>query len=209
MSRYTGSVCRLCRREGQKLFLKGERCYTEKCAMVARKASTPGQHGQSRKKVSDYGIQLRAKQMTKRYYGVGENQFHHYYEMATRKEGTIGDNLMRFLELRLDNVVYRAGLASSRKEARQLVLHRHFTVNGRTVNIPSYQVKVGDEIAVAKNFTDSDKLDAIIEANGARPVPQWISKNAEAQQMTIAALPNRADIELEVDELLIVELYSK
>ena len=151
MARYTGAVCRLCRREGQKLFLKGERCYTAKCS-VARRAYAPGQHGQGRKKVSEYGIQLRAKQKAKRFYGVSENQFYHYYEMAERRPGITGENLLRFLESRLDNIVYRAGFANSRKEARQLVLHRHFTVNGKRVNIPSYLCKAGDVIAVADGF---------------------------------------------------------
>ena len=143
MARYTGASCRLCRREGQKLFLKGERCYSDKCAIVTRKGAVPGQHGQGRKKVSEYGIQLRAKQKTKRFYGVSENQFYHYYEMAERRPGMAGENLLRFLESRLDNIVYRAGFANSRKEARQLVLHRHFTVNGKRVNIPSYLVQSG------------------------------------------------------------------
>ena len=157
MARYTGAVCRQCRREGQKLFLKGERCYSEKCSMNTR-AFAPGQHGQlnARKKVSEYGLQLRAKQKAKRYYGVLESQFAHYFEMAERKAGMTGENLLRILESRLDNVVYRAGFAMSRKEARQLVLHRHFTVNGQTVNIPSYLLKAGDKVAV--KTTDCGKI---------------------------------------------------
>ena len=162
MARYTGAVCRQCRREGQKLFLKGERCYSEKCSMNTR-AFAPGQHGQlnARKKVSEYGLQLRAKQKAKRYYGVLEGQFAHYFEMAERKAGMTGENLLRILESRLDNVVYRAGFAMSRKEARQLVLHRHFTVNGQVVNIPSYLLKAGDKVEV--KTTDCGKIKECIE----------------------------------------------
>lgn len=209
MARYTGPSCRLCRREGQKLFLKGERCYSDKCALITRKGAVPGQHGQGRKKVSEYGIQLRAKQKTKRFYGVSESQFHHYYEMAERKVGITGENLLRYLESRLDNIVYRAGFANSRKEARQLVLHRHFTVNGKRVNVPSYLCREGDVIAVADNFKSSDKLESITEINGARPVPEWMNKNGDQATVSIVRLPNREDIDLEVEERLIVELYSK
>ena len=192
MARYTGASCRLCRREGQKLFLKGERCYSDKCAIVTRKGAVPGQHGQGRKKVSEYGIQLRAKQKAKRFYGVSENQFYHYYEMAERRPGITGENLLRFLESRLDNIVYRAGFANSRKEARQLVL-----------------CKAGDVIAVADGFKNSEKLKSIVEINGARPVPMWIDKNKDQMVASIVRLPNREDIDLEVEEHLIVELYSK
>ena len=209
MARYTGASCRLCRREGQKLFLKGERCYSDKCAIVTRKGAVPGQHGQGRKKVSEYGIQLRAKQKAKRFYGVSENQFYHYYEMAERRPGITGENLLRFLESRLDNIVYRAGFANSRKEARQLVLHRHFTVNGKRVNIPSYLCKAGDVIAVADGFKNSEKLKSIVEINGARPVPMWSDKNQDQMVASSVRLPNREDIDLEVEEHLIVELYSK
>ena len=208
MARYTGAVCRQCRREGQKLFLKGERCYSEKCSMNHR-AFAPGQHGQlnARKKVSEYGLQLRAKQKAKRYYGVLESQFAHYFEMAERKAGMTGENLLRILESRLDNVVYRAGFAMSRKEARQLVLHRHFTVNGQTVNIPSYLLKAGDKVAV--KTTDCGKIKECIEKNAARPVPVWMSKDAENMAGVVDRLPDRADIDFEVEEHLIVELYSK
>ena len=208
MARYTGAVCRQCRREGQKLFLKGERCYSEKCSMNHR-AFAPGQHGQlnARKKVSEYGLQLRAKQKAKRYYGVLESQFAHYFEMAERKAGMTGENLLRILESRLDNVVYRAGFAMSRKEARQLVLHRHFTVNGQTVNIPSYLLKAGDKLAV--KTTDCGKIKECIEKNAARPVPVWMSKDAENMAVVVDRLPDRADIDFEVEEHLIVELYSK
>ena len=208
MARYTGAVCRQCRREGQKLFLKGERCYSEKCSMNHR-AFAPGQHGQlnARKKVSEYGLQLRAKQKAKRYYGVLESQFAHYFEMAERKAGMTGENLLRILESRLDNVVYRAGFAMSRKEARQLVLHRHFTVNGQTMNIPSYLLKAGDKVAV--KTTDCGKIKECIEKNAARPVPVWMSKDAENMAVVVDRLPDRADIDFEVEEHLIVELYSK
>lgn len=208
MARYTGAVCRMCRREGQKLFLKGERCYTDKCA-IARRAYAPGQHGQGRKKSSEYGIQLRAKQMTRRYYGVLEGQFRHYYEMAERKEGKTGDVLLSILESRLDNVVFRCGWASSHAEARQLVNHGHFTVNGKRVDIPSYLVKVGDVVAVCEKSRSSEKFKAILEANASRPIPKWIEVVRESFEGKIVAVPQREDIDLAVDETLIVELYSK
>ncbi len=208
MARYTGAVCRLCRREGQKLFLKGERCYTGKCA-VSRRAYAPGQHGQARnRKASEYGKQLRTKQYARRYYGVLEGQFRHYFEMATKMTGVTGENLLRLLESRLDNVVYRLGYASSRAEARQLVTQGHFTVNGRKVNIPSYLTKVGEAIAVKENSRTLDKIKAIAEANGSRPVPKWLEKTAE-WEAKIAAVPAREDIDLPIEETLIVELYSK
>ena len=208
MARYTDAVCRLCRREGKKLFLKGERCYTDKCAVV-RRAYAPGQHGQGRKKASEYGIQLRAKQQAKRYYGVLESQFHHYFELADRKQGVTGENLLRLLESRLDNVVYRLGFASSRPEARQLVTHRHFTVNGKRVNIPSFRVKPGDVIAVYDKSRNSDKFKMIMEANGSRPAPKWLEVDRANFKATVLSLPNREDIDLDVEETLIVELYSK
>lgn len=208
MARYTGAVCRLCRREGQKLFLKGERCYSDKCA-IARRQYAPGQHGQNRKKVSEYGLQLRAKQKAKRYYGVLEGQFAKYFDIAERKQGVTGENLLRVLESRFDNVVYRLGLASSRKEARQLVLHNHFTVNGKKANIPSMLLKAGDVVAVAEGSRTSDKIKAVIEANSARPVPQWLDFDANTLSGKITVLPNREDIDLDVEEHLIVELYSK
>ncbi len=208
MARYTGAVCRLCRREGQKLFLKGERCYTGKCA-VARRAYAPGQHGQARnRKASEYGKQLRTKQYARRYYGVLEGQFRHYFEMATKMTGVTGENLLRLLESRLDNVVYRLGYASSRAEARQLVTQGHFTVNGRKVNIPSYLTKVGETIAVKENSRALDKVKALAEANSSRPVPKWLEKTAE-WEAKIAAVPAREDIDLPIEETLIVELYSK
>ncbi|MGN0976252.1 MAG: 30S ribosomal protein S4 [Gemmiger sp.] len=208
MARYTGAECRQCRREGAKLFLKGERCYSDKCAF-ARRSTVPGQHGptQMRKKTSEYGLQLRAKQKAKKYYGVLESQFAKYFDMATRQSGMAGENLLRILESRLDNVVYRAGYAMSRKEARQLVLHRHFTVNGQTVNIPSYLLKAGDVIAVRD--TDCVKLKECVEKNASRPVPVWMTKDTEHMSVTVDRLPERSEIDLEVAEHLIVELYSK
>ncbi len=208
MARYTGAVCRLCRREGQKLFLKGERCYSDKCA-IARRQYAPGQHGQNRKKVSEYGLQLRAKQKAKRYYGVLEGQFSKYFEMADRKAGVTGENLLRVLESRFDNIAYRLGFASSRKEARQLVLHNHFTVNGKKANIPSMLLKVGDVVAVSEGSRSSEKLKAVVEANSARPVPQWLDVDTNTLVGKIVAVPNREDIDLDVEEHLIVELYSK
>ena len=208
MARYTEAVCKLCRREGQKLFLKGERCYTDKCA-INRRAYAPGQHGQGRKKTSEYGLQLRAKQMTRRFYGVLENQFHHYYEMATTMQGKAGDNLLILLESRLDNVVYRCGWASSRAEARQLVVHGHFTVNGKKVDIPSYLVKPGETIAIKDSSRQSDKFKAVLEANSARPVPKWLDVDAQNAQAKVVEMPTREEIDLEVDETHIVELYSK
>ena len=208
MARYTEAVCKLCRREGQKLFLKGERCYTDKCA-ISRRAYAPGQHGQGRKKTSEYGLQLRAKQMTRRFYGVLEGQFHHYYEMATNMPGKAGDNLLILLESRLDNVVYRCGWANSRAEARQLVVHGHYTVNGKKVDIPSYLCKPGETVAIKDGSRQSDKFKAVLEANSARPTPKWLDVDAPNAQAKIAEMPTREDIDLEVDETLIVELYSK
>lgn len=206
MARYTGAVCRQCRREGQKLFLKGERCYSDKCAL-AKRSFAPGQHGQGRKKSSEYGIQLREKQKAKRYYGVLESQFAKYFEMAERRTGIAGENLLKILESRLDNVVYRAGFGISRRQARQLVLHRHFTVNGERVNIPSYLVKPGDVVAV--HGTACDIIKENVELNSARPVPMWMSLDADNMKATINRLPERSEIDLDVEEQLIVELYSK
>jgi small subunit ribosomal protein S4 len=208
MARYTDAVCKLCRREGQKLFLKGARCYTDKCG-VTRRQYAPGQHGQGRKKTSEYGLQLRAKQMTKRFYGVLETQFRGYYDMATRKEGKTGDELLSILETRLDNVVYRLGWGSSRAEARQLVVHGHFTVNGKRVDIPSYLTKPGEVISIKDKSRQSEKIKAVVEANSAHPVPKWLDINRETLEGKVIALPTREDIDLAVDETLIVELYSK
>ncbi len=208
MARYTGAVCRLCRREGQKLFLKGERCYSEKCSVGIR-AYAPGQHGQGRKKSSEYGLQLRAKQTARRFYGVQQNQFHHYFEIAERKQGITGDNLLRILESRLDNVVYTVGFASSRAEARQLVGHGHYEVNGKRVDIASYLVKAGDVITICEKSRGSEKIKAVVEANSARPVPQWIDVDREALSAKVINLPTREQIEAPVEEQLIVEFYSK
>ena len=208
MARYTGAVCRMCRREGQKLFLKGDRCYSEKCS-VGLRGYAPGQHGQGRKKTSEYGMQLRAKQTARRFYGVQENQVHHYFEIAERRPGVTGDNLLQILESRLDNVVYRVGLASSRAEARQLVGHGHFEVNGHRVDIASYLLKAGDVVSVCEKMRSNDKIKTVVEANGAKPVPQWIDVDREKLEAKIINLPTREQIEAPVDEQLIVEFYSR
>lgn len=209
MARYTEAVCRMCRREGQKLFLKGERCYTRKCA-IERRGYAPGQHGQARnKKSSEYGRQLRTKQYAKHYYGVLEGQFRHYFELATKMQGVTGENLLRLLESRLDNVVYRLGFASSRAQARQMVTQGHFTVNGRRVNIPSYLTKTGDTITIREKSRSLEKIKGIVEANGSRPVPKWLSVDRAQMQAQVAAVPAREDIDLPIEETLIVELYSR
>ena len=208
MARYTGAVCRLCRREGQKLFLKGDRCYTDKCA-VERRDYAPGMHGNARnKKLSEYGVQLREKQKARRYYGVLESQFAEYFEMASKRKGMTGENLLAILESRLDNVVYRLGFAMSRAEARQLVRHGHFTVNGKKVNIPSYLVSVGETIELKDSSRSLDKFKGALEANASRVVPKWLEmdKNNVAK---VVAVPAREDIDLPIEEHLIVELYSK
>lgn len=208
MARYKEAVCRLCRREGTKLYLKGDRCYSDKCA-VDRRAYAPGQHGQGRKKVSEYGLQLREKQKARRVYGVLEKQFKLYFEKADRQKGVTGENLLRLLERRLDNVVYRLGFASSRPEARQLVRHSHFTVNGKKVNIPSYLVRVGDEIAVRENSVSSEKFKELAELAAHKTPPAWLELNAPSLRGRIVALPSREDIDIPVEEHLIVELYSR
>lgn len=207
MARYTGAVCKMCRREGKKLFLKGERCYTQKCAFE-RRSYAPGQHGQGRKKTSEYGLQLRAKQQARRYYGINESQFHKYFLMAERKQGMTGENLLRICESRLDNVVYLLGWASSRAEGRQLVTHNHYLVNGKKVNIPSILLKAGDVISIKEGSRDSEKIKAVLEANGSRPVPQWLDKTSDFEAK-IVALPDRDQIAAPVEEHLIVEFYSK
>ncbi|MBQ3078152.1 MAG: 30S ribosomal protein S4 [Clostridia bacterium] len=208
MARYTDAVCRQCRREGQKLFLKGERCYSDKCA-INRRSFAPGQHGKARKKLSEYGLQLREKQKARRYYGVLEGQFRHYFDLAERKSGITGENLLQILESRLDNVVYRLGLAMSRPEARQLVVHGHFTVNGKKVDIPSYLISAGDVVAVRQKSKQSEKFKVIAEANANRPVPGWLEVDRENMSGKVVALPTRDQIDLEIQETLIVELYSK
>ena len=208
MSRYTGPVCKECRREGKKLFLKGDRCYTGKCA-IERRAYAPGQHGQNRSKNSEYGLQLRAKQAARRYYGIQEGQFHKYFLMAERKTGMTGENLLRICESRLDNVVYTLGWASSRAEARQLVTHGHFVVNGSKVDIPSYLLKAGDTVSIKAKSRDSVKIKAVLEANASRPVPTWLSLDANNLEAKVVALPEREQIDTPVEEHLIVEFYSK
>ncbi|MBE6755924.1 MAG: 30S ribosomal protein S4 [Clostridia bacterium] len=208
MARYTGPVCKLCRREGKKLFLKGERCYTDRCAFE-RRSYAPGQHGQSRKKVSEYGMQLRAKQQARRYYGINEVQFHKYFLMAEKRQGVTGENLLRICESRLDNVVYLLGWANSRAEARQLVIHGHYEVNSKKVDIPSYLLKAGDTVSIKSKSKDSEKFKAVLEANASRPVPQWLDLNKEAATAKIVTLPERDQIAAPVEEHLIVEFYSK
>ncbi len=208
MARYTGSVCKLCRREGKKLFLKGDRCYTAKCA-VERRSYAPGQHGQNRKKTSEYGLQLRAKQTAKRYYGIQEGQFHKYFLMAERRQGVSGENLLRICESRLDNVVYLLGWASSRAEARQLTIHAHYLVNGKKVDIPSYLLKEGDVVSIKAKSLESDKIKAVLEANASRPVPTWLDKDAENNSAKITRMPEREEIGVPVEEHLIIEFYSK
>ena len=209
MARYTGESCRVCRREGEKLFLKGSRCYTDKCA-ITRRAYAPGQHGQKRKKQSDYGMQLREKQKAKAFYGVLESQFRKYFEEASRSKEVTGLKLLQILESRLDNVVYRLGLATSRAQARQLVRHGHFTVNGVKVNIPSYLTKVNDVIKVKEASENDAIFKQIVEAteNG-RPVPTWLEADLGNKSGKIVGTPAREEIDLPVKEHLIVELYSK
>jgi len=210
MARYTGAVCRLCRREGQKLFLKGDRCFTDKCALSEnRRPYPPGQHGQGRTKASEYGTQLREKQKAKRYYGVLEKQFRGYFDMASRRRGKTGENLLAILETRLDNTVYRLGFAMSRAEARQLVLHGHFLVNGRKVNIPSFLVKPGMIISLKDKSRNLDKFKSVIEANASRIPPKWLDYDANSLIAKVTTVPEREDIDLPIEEQLIVELYSK
>lgn len=208
MARYTGPNCKMCRREGCKLYLKGERCTNGKCAFDHR-STAPGQHGAARKKVGEYGKQLREKQKARRYYGVLEGQFKHYYELAEKMEGIVGENLLILLERRLDNVVYRMGMAASRKEARQLVLHSHFTVNGKKVSTPSILVKAGDVIAVKETSKESVKIKALIENLPTVVTPKWLENDAQNATSKVVALPARDDIDFEFEEQLIVELYSK
>ena len=207
MARYTDAVCKLCRREGKKLFLKGDRCYTNKCA-VDKRSYAPGQHGQGRKKLSNYGTQLRAKQTARRFYGINESQFNKYFLMAQKRAGVTGENLLIICESRLDNVVYTCGFASSRAEARQLVSHAHFLGNGKKVNIPSYLCKARDVISIKKKSMDSEKFKTLLSAD-VHMIPSWVSVNKETGEATIAALPERDQITAPVDEQLIVEFYSK
>ena len=209
MARYVGPVCRLCRREGMKLFLKGERCYTEKCAIEKRNFA-PGQHGKTRKsKLAGYGVQLREKQKVKRIYGVLEDQFRRYFEQAERTRGITGETLLQLLERRLDNVVYRIGYATSRPQGRQLVRHGHFTVNGRKVDIPSYSLKPGDVVSVRESSRKNASILHAIEEVKGRGVPEWLQADAEGMSAKIGSVPTREQINLPVQEQLIVELYSK
>ena len=210
MARYTGAVCKLCRREHQKLFLKGEKCYSAKCP-IAQNRGIPGQHGARRHKLTEYGVQLREKQKAKRFYGVLEKQFAHYYELASKKPGVTGDNLMQILETRLDNVVYRLGFAVSRAEARQLIIHGHFTVNGAKVDIPSYLIKEGDVIAIKEKSKDSVKIKAILESTESKPLPKWLEcdRANNAYVGKVVALPTIEDVDLPLEVHLIVELYSR
>ncbi len=208
MARYTDPVCRLCRREGAKLFLKGSRCYTKKCAFE-RRPSPPGQHGVRRRKVGDYGLQLREKQKVRRIYRVLERQFRTYFDVAESRPGVTGENLLRLLELRLDNVVFRLGIASSRDQARQLVCHGHFAVNGRPTNVPSYQVKPGDLIAVRESRREREPFKLAKESLRSVSVPEWLTIDAATLTGTIAAAPRRDQMPLELNEQLVVEYYSR
>ncbi len=207
MARYTGPVCRICRREGCKLFLKGDRCYTDKCAF-ARRPTGPGQHGQSRRKPSEYKVQLREKQKVKRAYGMLERQFRSYYKLAAKHRGATGAYMLSLLERRLDNAVYRMGIGVSRAQARQIVLHGHVTVNGKKVDIPSYRVSVGDEIAVKEASAKKEYFKQLTEQAG-KPLPKWLTFDVANLRGTVVALPEREDIDLTIEEHLIVESYSK
>ena len=209
MAKYTGAVCRLCRREGQKLFLKGDRCYTNKCA-IDRRSYAPGIHGQSRgKKPTEFGIQLREKQKARRIYGVLEKQFRGYFDKAARQKGMTGENLLRLLERRLDNVVYRLGFAASRAEARQMVTHGHITVKGRRVSIPSYLVKVGDVISIKESSRNNIRVKEMAETIKDRTAPAWLSLDVNTLSGTVINLPSREDIQIPIEEHLIVEKYSR
>ena len=208
MARYTGPNCKMCRREGCKLYLKGERCTNGKCAFDHR-STAPGQHGAARKKVGEYGKHLREKQKARRYYGVLEGQFKHYYELAEKMEGLTGANLLILLESRLDNVVYRMGMAASRKEARQLVLHSHFTLNGKKVSTPSILVKAGDVIAVKESSKENAKFKALAEAMATAHTPKWLENDVANLATKVVARPSREDVDFEFEEQLIVEFYSK
>lgn len=208
MARYRGSVCRICRREGEKLYLKGERCYTDKCA-IERRPYPPGEHGQGRNKLSEYGLQLREKQKIRRIYGIMEKQFRRYFRAAEKMAGVTGENFLQLLERRLDNVVFRLGFATSRNEARQFVLHGHILVNGRKVNIPSYQVDEGDIISVKDSSRKSKRFKEIFEFNSEVTPPRWLSVDFDKAEGKVLSLPDREDIDYSVEEHLIVEYYSR
>jgi small subunit ribosomal protein S4 len=208
VARYTGAVCRLCRREGLKLFLKGERCYTDKCA-IERRNYPPGEHGQARPKFSEYSVQLREKQKLRRMYGVLEGQFRRYFAMADRAKGVTGETLLQLLERRLDNTVYRIGFATSRAEARQLVRHGHFRVNGRKVNVPSYLVRAGDTVSVRDRSQKVARIQESLELAQRRGVPDWLEITPESFAGRVKSLPARSDLTMPINEKLVVELYSK
>jgi small subunit ribosomal protein S4 len=208
VARYTGAVCRLCRREGLKLFLKGERCYTDKCA-IERRNYPPGEHGQARPKFSEYSVQLREKQKLRRMYGVLEGQFRRYFQMADRAKGVTGEILLQLLERRLDNIVYRIGFATSRSEARQLVRHGHFRVNGRKVNVPSFLVRAGDTVSVRERSQKVARIQEALELAQRRGVPDWVEVTPESFAGRVKALPVRSDLTMPINEKLVVELYSK
>ena len=208
MARYTDSVCRLCRREGLKLFLKGERCYTDKCA-IERRNYPPGEHGQGRTKFSEYAVQLREKQKVKRMYGLMERQFRRYFTLAERSRGITGESLLLFLERRLDNMIYRMGFATSRAEARQLVRHGHFLIEGKKVDIPSYLVRPGQVVSVRERSRTVTRILEAIEQSERRRVPEWLEVQREAFSARVKALPTRADLTMPINEKLVVELYSK
>lgn len=209
MAKYTGPACRQCRREGVKMFLKGDRCFSDKCP-ITRRGTVPGQHGAARARMmKNYGLQLREKQKTRRYYGILETQFKNYYAKADAQEGMSGVNLLIMIERRFDNVVYRMGFAESRRDARQLVRHGHFTVNGKNANIPSMLLKAGDEVAIKDSRKDRPKIKSVIEKSSGKIIPKWVEVDQENGKGKIVALPTREDIDFDIDEQLIVELYSK
>ena len=208
MARYRDSVCRICRREGLKLFLKGDRCYTDKCS-IDRRAYPPGQHGQGRKKTTEYGIQLREKQKVRRMYGLLEKQFRNYFKLAARQKGVTGDNLLMLIESRLDNMVYRLGFASSRNEARQMVSHGHFLIDGKKANVPSMRLKAGSTVEVREKSQKHGKINDALDAVVRRGVPEWLELDRDKFKGTVKALPSREDITMPIQENLIVELYSK
>lgn len=208
MAKYTGPKCRLCRREGEKLYLKGEKCYTDKCA-IEKRPYPPGEAGQSRRRQSEYGLQLREKQKVRRTYGVMENQFRRYYQEAARRKGNTGELLLQLLERRLDNIVYRMGFANSRAESRQAIRHNQVLVNGTRVNVPSYQVKAGDEVTVASDARSQGRVQAAVQRSDDLGRPEWIEVDGGNFKGTVKALPERADLSPAINEHLIVELYSK
>ena len=208
MARYTGPVCRLCRREGMKLFLKGDRCFSDRCA-IDRRGYPPGQHGQGRTRVSDYGVQLREKQKARRSYGLGERQFRSTMQRAARMRGRAGENLLILLERRLDNVVFRLGFATSRAEARQLVQHGHFNVNGRKVTVASFRLRPGQRVQLREKSRQVARITGALEAVERRSIPEWLELDAELHQGVVKSLPTREHIQLPIQEQLIVELYSR